>query len=50
VFLAIALVGVAIVTGILFWDRRFAAGAVASLATGYFALRLFVGLGARRER
>jgi hypothetical protein len=50
VFLVITLAGVAIVAGILFWDHRFAAGAVAVLATGYFALRLFAGLGTRRER
>jgi hypothetical protein len=42
--------GVAIVAGILFWDRRFAAGGMASLAAVYFALRLFAGLGIRRER
>lgn len=50
VFLAITMAGVAIVAGILFWDRRFAAGGMASLAAVYFALRLFAGLGIRRER
>jgi hypothetical protein len=44
-FLAIALVGCAIVAGTLAVERRFAAAAAAALAAIYFALRLFAGLG-----
>jgi hypothetical protein len=44
-FLAIALVGCAIVAGVLAVERRFSAAAAAALAAIYFALRLFAGLG-----
>ncbi len=45
VFLAAALVGCAIVTGVLVTEGRLAAAAVSGLATAYFALRLFAGAG-----
>ncbi len=45
VFLAIALVGCAVVAGVLAIERRFPAAAAAALAAIYFALRLFAGLG-----
>ncbi|ABS28513.1 hypothetical protein [Anaeromyxobacter sp. Fw109-5] len=44
-FLAIALVGCAIVAGVLAIERRFSAAAAAAMAAVYFALRLFAGLG-----
>jgi membrane protein DedA with SNARE-associated domain len=44
-FLAIALVGCAIVAGVLFSQGRLAAAGAAACAAIYFALRLFGGLG-----
>ncbi len=48
-FLAVTLAGMVIVAAVLFWDRRWPAGMVATLAAGYFALRLFAGLGRRKD-
>jgi hypothetical protein len=45
VFLAVALVGCAIVTGVLVKDGHLAAAGVAVAVAVYFALRLFAGLG-----
>ncbi len=47
-FLTVALVGCAVVAGVLARDRNAAGALVAALATVYFALRLFAGLGRRR--
>ncbi len=47
-FLAVALAGCAIVAGVLAAQHRLAGAAVAGLATVYFALRLFAGLGRPR--
>ncbi len=44
-FLAVALVGAAVVTGLLVRDGNLGAAAISGLAAVYFALRLFVGLG-----
>ena len=48
-FLAIALVGTAVVTGVLAWEERWSSAVLAAAAAGYFALRLFGGLGRTRE-
>jgi hypothetical protein len=47
-FLGAALVGSAVVTGLLVRDGNLGAAAVSGLATVYFALRLFAGLGRSR--
>jgi hypothetical protein len=47
-FLVVALVASLVVGGILARDGRFPQAAVAAAAAGYFALRLFGGLGRRR--
>jgi hypothetical protein len=44
-FLGAALLGAAIVAAVLAVDGRWAAAAVSAGASGYFALRLFAGLG-----
>jgi hypothetical protein len=46
-FLAVAMVGAAIVTGILASTRSWAGAAVGALATAYLAARVFFGLGRR---
>jgi hypothetical protein len=49
IFLAVALVGCAIVAFVLFRDGKRLEALVALAAAGYFALRLFGALGRRRE-
>jgi membrane protein DedA with SNARE-associated domain len=44
-FLAAALLGSAIVTGLLVADGNLGGSAISGLAAVYFALRLFAGLG-----
>jgi hypothetical protein len=44
-FLGAALLGAAVIAAVLATDGRYAAAAVAVVAAGYFALRLFGGLG-----
>ncbi len=48
IFLALALLGCAVVTGVLLREARLGAASVAGAATVYFALRLFAGLGRAR--
>jgi hypothetical protein len=48
-FLGAALVGAGVVAAVLAADGRWAAAAVAAVASGYFALRLFAGLGRESE-
>jgi hypothetical protein len=47
-FLLVALVGSAVVAGLLARDGRLAAAGVAACAAVYFALRAFAGLGRTR--
>lgn len=47
-FLLAALVGAAIVTGLLVKEGNLGGAAVSGLATAYFALRVFAGLGRTR--
>ncbi len=50
-FLSVALLGSAVVTGIFVRDRLWVQAAVAALASVYFLLRLFAGLGVKgRDR
>ncbi len=49
VFLALALVGSIVVSAILVRDHRPGAALVAAAGALYFALRLFAGLGQRRN-
>jgi hypothetical protein len=49
VFLAIALVGCAVVAYVLFRDGKRVESLVALAAAGYFALRFFGALGRRRD-
>ncbi|GAO02984.1 hypothetical protein [Anaeromyxobacter sp. PSR-1] len=44
-FLSLALAGSAVVAGVLAAQGRWPAAGVAACAAGYFALRLFAGLG-----
>jgi hypothetical protein len=44
-FLAVALGGAVVVTGLLAARGEWAPAAIAACAAGYFALRLFAGLG-----
>ncbi len=48
-FLLAALCGMAVLSVISFWDRRWPLGVLAALAALYFALRLFGGLGGRKD-
>ena len=49
VFLAVALVAAVAAAVALFRDGKSVEGVVAAAAAGYFALRLFGGLGRRRD-
>jgi hypothetical protein len=49
IFLALALLGSLVVTGIFLGEKRWSGAVAAGAASGYFALRLFAGLG-RGER
>jgi hypothetical protein len=49
VFLVAALVGCAVVAGVLVRDGRWPQALAAAAAVVYFALRLFGGLGSRRN-
>lgn len=50
IFLAIALLGCAVVAAVLFRDGKRVEGFIAVAATIYFALRLFGGLGRRNQQ
>ncbi len=49
-FLGAALAGSAVVAGVLAFDRAWIQALVAAGAAVYFGLRLFAGLGQRRQR